>query len=157
MGFLTDLFGGKALGAIGSTLDNIITTKAEKMALENEIHKAELSYKLEAEKLDNERQAMLYKDVESARTRETSIQTSQYANTLGKNISSYLALLATILCFSLFFLLMFTREINSSLKDIIVYILGVLSALLTQIYSYYFGSSSGSMNKQKTIDKILNQ
>ena len=40
---------------------------------------------------------------------------------------------------------------KTSQKEIILYILGVLSALLTQIYSYYFGSSRGSSRKDETI------
>jgi len=40
-------------------------------------------------------------------------------------------------------------------KDIVIYVLGVLSAVVTQTISYYFGSSVGSRNKQDQIDKFL--
>jgi hypothetical protein len=36
-------------------------------------------------------------------------------------------------------------------KEIMLYILGVLSAIATQIYAYYFGSSRGSSRKDETI------
>lgn len=46
-------------------------------------------------------------------------------------------------------------RINPTQKDIIVYILGVLSAVVTQIFSYYFGSSKSSESKNQTIDSAL--
>jgi hypothetical protein len=46
------------------------------------------------------------------------------------------------------------KEQRSTQKEIILYILGVLSAVLTQVYSYYFGSSRGSARKDETISKL---
>ncbi len=46
---------------------------------------------------------------------------------------------------------------EQSVKDIVLYVLGVLSAILTQIYSYYFGSSQGSANKHKMIESMQNK
>lgn len=43
------------------------------------------------------------------------------------------------------------KERRSSQKEIILYILGVLSAIASQIFSYYFGSSKGSSRKDETI------
>ena len=43
---------------------------------------------------------------------------------------------------------------KSTQKEIILYVLGVLSAALTQVYSYYFGSSRGSARKDETIAKM---
>ena len=45
--------------------------------------------------------------------------------------------------------------IDPSRKDILIYVLGVLSAIATQIVSYYFGSSQGSAAKNSAIDKML--
>ena len=46
------------------------------------------------------------------------------------------------------------REVGNE-KDIIIYVLGVLSAVCTQVVSYYFGSSQGSAQKQTQIDKLI--
>ena len=159
MSFITKLFSGGAgniVESIGNALDNLVTTKEEKMTLENEIKKAEMQYNLELKKLNIAEEELFLKDVQSARTREVDIQSNQNASTLGKNISSYLAIAATVLCFAMFFTLIIKNDIlsdpkNAALKDIVIYILGVLSALLTQVYSYYFGSSSGSADKTRTI------
>jgi uncharacterized protein YycO len=39
-------------------------------------------------------------------------------------------------------------------KDFILYILGVLSSLITTIYGYYFGSSRGSASKDDTMKQM---
>jgi uncharacterized membrane protein len=49
------------------------------------------------------------------------------------------------------------KRINDTQKDIIIYILGVLSAAVTQILGYYFGSSQGSATKSRSLDKVLAQ
>jgi hypothetical protein len=40
-------------------------------------------------------------------------------------------------------------------KDVALYILGVLSAISTQIFSYYFGSSKGSSEKNDQMKVLL--
>jgi len=35
--------------------------------------------------------------------------------------------------------------------------IGVIVGSYTTVFSYYFGSSSGSKNKQETIDKMMNE
>jgi len=42
-------------------------------------------------------------------------------------------------------------------KEIVMYLLGILSAVLTQIYSYYFGSSQGSADKQRQLNSLNKQ
>jgi len=158
MGFLNNLFSEGAstlVGAVGKVLDNVITTKEEKQTLDNEIVKAEMQYNLDMKKLSNEEQAMIIGDIGNARNREIQVQASETATKLSKNVSPYLALGTTVLTFSLFFILIFKSEIiPDDKKDIILYILGVLSASLTQIYSYYFGSSAGSAEKSKAINSL---
>jgi hypothetical protein len=50
--------------------------------------------------------------------------------------------------FILFAILIFV-DVRPEAKDILIYILGVLSAAVTQILSYYFGSSQGSKDKSE--------
>ncbi len=151
MGFLTKLFGGGAanlVDSVGNVLDNVITTKEEKQKLENELYKARMQYEIDMRKLDVAEQKNIFDDKASARNRETAIQTSPGSTKLGKNVSSYLAILTTLLTFTLFYILVFKSEtLENASKEIILYILGVLSAIITQIFSYYFGSSLGSAAK----------
>lgn len=158
MGFIQDLFSGGAntlVDSVGKVLDKVVTTKEEKMQLENEIRKSEIQFQLEMKKLSNEEQRMMLEDISSARQREVQVQTSEHATKLSKNISPYLAMGTTFITLMLFFILIFRPgNVPQESKEIILYILGVLSAILTQIYSYYFGSSAGSADKARTIANI---
>jgi hypothetical protein len=93
------------------------------------------------------------KDRDSARNREIEIATSDKAPYINKVVTPYLALGVVGLSFLLFSILIFV-EVKPEAKDILIYILGVLSAAVTQILSYYFGSSQGSKDKD---DKKLKE
>lgn len=153
MGFLAELFSGgssKLIDSVGNTLDKVITTKGEKLELENEIKKAEMNYGIEMGKLSLEEKKLAYGDFDSARERDIKIQSSEHATLLGKNIAPYLAIGATALCFALFFVIIFQRHmITNESKDIIIYVLGVLSGLLIQIFSFYFGASYKQPEQKK--------
>jgi flagellar basal body-associated protein FliL len=67
-----------------------------------------------------------------------------------------LALSILLLTFVLFGVVMFDNTpVESSRKDILIYVLGVLSAIATQIVSYYFGSSQGSKEKSDQLKKAM--
>ena len=95
-------------------------------------------------------------DRDSARKREAEIAVSQNAPTINKIITPVLAIGTLLLSFLLFYIVAFdTSVFTSANKDIIIYILGVLSAIDTQIIGYYFGSSSASLEKTRTIESML--
>ena len=48
-----------------------------------------------------------------------------------------------------------SSPVEPSRKDVLVYVLGALTAISTQVISYYFGSSVGSKNKSEQLDKVL--
>lgn len=97
-------------------------------------------------------------DLDSARKREMSVVTSEHAPYLNKIVTPVLALGVLVATFILFGLVMFAEGmIDTTRKDIIIYVLGVLSAISTQIISYYFGSSKGSNDKNAAIDKMLSK
>lgn len=158
MSFISNLFSGAGsvlVDSVGKVLDNVITTKGEKMQIDNELIKAEHQFQIDIQKLSNEEKAMVLGDMSNARAREVQMMNSENNTRLNKNLMPFLALGTIILVLALFFVLVFTPSvIKSESKDVIIYILGVLSAVLTQIYSYYFGSSAGSAEKQKTINQI---
>jgi hypothetical protein len=88
------------------------------------------------------------KDRDNARNREIAIATSAEAPMLNKMVTPVLALGVVGLSFLLFAILIFV-DVKAEAKDILIYILGVLSAAVTQILSYYFGSSQGSKDKSE--------
>lgn len=157
MSFITDLFSGgasKLVESVGGALDGVLTSKEEKMQLENELKKAEMDFQLEMQKLSVEERRLLYQDIDSARTREEKIQESANATKLGKNISSYLAIGATVLAFGMLYIVVFDSGVfKDSNKEMVMYVLGVVSTLLAQVYGYYFGSSAGSAAKNDLLKK----
>jgi hypothetical protein len=95
-------------------------------------------------------------DRKSARDRESAVVTSAEAPYINKIILPVLALGVLVCSFVLFGLVVFDNDvIDPSRKDIVIYILGVLSAIDTQIVAYYFGSSSGSVQKSDFMEKLI--
>ena len=90
------------------------------------------------------------KDRASAREREIQISTNDNAPLINKIVTPVLALGVVSLAFALFGVLLFI-EVKPEAKDILIYVLGVLSAAVTQILSYYFGSSQGSKDKSELL------
>lgn len=95
-------------------------------------------------------------DRASARQREADVAASENAPFINKIITPVLAVGTILLSFILFYIVAFDTSIfTNANKDIIIYILGVLSAIDTQIIGYYFGSSSQSAEKTRTIESML--
>lgn len=120
-------------------------------------HEEELMrLRLEEGKLGLEELGIRIKDVGSARDREVQIATNKDAPLLNKIVTPLLALSLLLITFVLFGVVMFQSDpVDSSRKDILIYILGVLSAISTQIVSYYFGSSQGSKDKSEALEKAI--
>jgi len=94
-------------------------------------------------------------DRASARDREASIAVAEYAPMLNKIVTPILAGGTVVLSFLLFSLVLFDSDaIDPNRKDLIIYILGALTTVVTQVISYYFGSSSGSVQKTDYIEQL---
>jgi len=129
-------------------------TKVQIAAMEHEEELMRL--RIEEDKLDLAELELRLKDVDSARDRETAIATSKDAPLLNKIVTPVLALGVITLTFTLFGIVMFDNSpVEASRKDILIYVLGVLSAIATQIVSYYFGSSQGSKDKTDQLKDAL--
>jgi len=134
---------------IGSKLiDKLIPDPAA--AAQAQLELAKLAQEGKLQELANE-----FKDRGDARSREVQIATSDAAPILNKIVTPVLALGAVSLSFALFAVLVFI-DVKPEAKDILIYILGVLSAAITQILSYYFGSSAGSKDKDEQL-KVFNK
>lgn len=95
-------------------------------------------------------------DRKSARDREAQISTSADAPLLNKIVLPILAIGVMVLSFLLFYIVAFDSDIVTTRnKDVIIYILGVLSAIDTQIIQYYFGSSSGSTQTRGFLENMI--
>jgi hypothetical protein len=120
-------------------------------------HEEELMrLRIEDDKLDLAELQMLLKDTNDARQREVQIANSDKAPLLNKIVTPVLALSILLLTFVLFGVVMFDdTPVEASRKDILIYILGVLSAIASQIVSYYFGSSQSSKDKTDALKEAM--
>ena len=154
--FLNKIFSGSAgqvVESVANVVDKFVQTKEEKDAANLELQKV-LNNHLEVMEQEATKQLEVYqKEMDSARNREIQIATAEKAPLLNKIVTPILALSVIALTFVLFYILMF-KPVGAE-KDIIIYVLGVLSAVCTQVVSYYFGSSQGSAQKQTQIDKMI--
>ena len=115
-----------------------------------------LKLRLEEDKLDLAELEIRLKDTNDARQREVQIAISDKAPLLNKIVTPVLALGLLGITFTLFGIVLFQASpIDPSRKDILIYILGVLSAVATQVVSYYFGSSVGSQEKTDAMKEAM--
>jgi hypothetical protein len=133
--------GGLAVKAIASKFGVEDTLEAVTAAIQSDPEAA-----MKLREIDLREIEAHAKDRDSARNRETVIATSDHAPLINKVVTPVLALGVVGLSFALFAVLIFVN-VKPEAKDILIYILGVLSAAVTQILSYYFGSSQGSKDK----------
>ncbi len=158
MGIWTKLLGGGAgnlVKAVGDVVDEFVTTGEERMELENEMARTRMEFDLEQKRLGIQEQEIYLKDTSSAREAQATIQTSEHASWLAKNVGPMLALGTTLLAFFLFYwVLRGGDQMAGDKKEIAIFILGALSAITTQIFSYYFGSSQGSASKNRMLEDM---
>jgi hypothetical protein len=132
--------------------EDIMALKTAEMEHEEEL----LRLRIEENKLDLAELEMRLKDTDSARDREVSIATSDKAPLLNKIVTPVLALSILLLTFVLFGVVMFDNSpVEATRKDILIYVLGVLSAIASQIVSYYFGSSQSSKDKTDALKEAM--
>ena len=140
----------------GKIIDRLIPDPTAKAQAQVELLKLEQSGELAKMANDTEITKAYLSDVASARDRESQVATSDSAPYLNKIITPVLALGVLIATFGLFGFVLFDKgTIDPTRKDILIYVLGVLSAIATQIVAYYFGSSKGSSDKNQAIDNLL--
>jgi energy-converting hydrogenase Eha subunit A len=106
------------------------------------------------QEIDLEKIKAHYAEMDSARNREIAVASSANVPMLNKLVTPVLALGVVALSFVLFAILIFV-EVRPEAKDILIYILGVLSAAVTQVLSYYFGSSQGSKDKDDKVKGLV--
>jgi len=154
--FLTKIFtggAGQVVESVANVVDKFVQTKEEKDAANLELQKVINSHLEVMEQEATKQMEVHQKEMDSARNREIQIAVADKAPLINKIVTPILALSVIALTFILFYILMF-KQVGAE-KDIIIYVLGVLSAVCTQVISYYFGSSQGSAQKQNQIDKFL--
>lgn len=158
--FLSNLFSsgaGNLVDAVGDAIDKNFTSDEERKELEVEEAKAAMQYKLQIKTLALDETKALLADTNSARDNQTRIQQSEHSSWLAKNVHSIMGMTIVAATFFMYIWIINlepSKLTNSGMKDIVIYILGALTTISTQVAAYYFGSSVGSKDKQKALDNI---
>lgn len=157
-GIIAKFTGEKAadlVTSIGDVVDKFVQSPEEKAKAMQEIQAQVNSHIEKMAELQSKELEQALKDNDSARNREIQIATNDKAPKLNKIVTPILAISLIALTFTMFYSVMF-KHLGAE-KDIVIYVLGVLSAITTQVVSYYFGSSSSSQRKQEQIETMINK
>ena len=135
--------GTSPIKAIGEALKRE-AVKGDSLAkgLSEEFYKREMDF--EAEMYDLE-----LKDRQSARKREIEVLK------IGKfDFMFYLSGITGLAAFGFVIYVLVYVELKQGNKELFVHLLGLIEGVALSIFAYYFGSSKGSQEKQKTIDNM---
>jgi len=150
---------GSLIDSLSNAIDKNVTSDEEREALENELAKAQMQYDVQKATLGLQEAQAYLGDVGSARDNQSRVQESQYSSVLAKNIQPMLAILIIGVTFWMYWYIIFSGEDvltkTPAMKDIMIYILGALTTVSTQVASYFFGSSQGSADKSKSISELM--
>jgi hypothetical protein len=165
MSWITDIFSSGASNLVDSVsglLGKVITTKGEKIQLDNEMKKAELQFQEDMARLSKEEQEMYLKDTQGAREMNEKIQESLTASWAAKNMAYVYDVFILMVWGSLttYIVLRWIGIIQTTLDGKQIDMSGVLgiysgvTALATMIIQFHRGSSQGSRDKTQLIDKM---
>jgi hypothetical protein len=161
MSFFTDLFSSGAtslITAVGDAIDKNVTSDQERKELDNELAKAAMQHEEQMATLGVQETQAYLADAASARDNQSRVQESEHASWLAKNVQPMLAVGIMALTFILYSVVIYgsTKEgfLLPATKDVVIYILGALTTVATQVVSYFFGSSAGSADKSKALNAI---
>lgn len=145
VGALCQVFG---LNQATATPDNVSAAIAGANAEQIiALHDADAKHSEFMAKLGYDSLDLLYKDVEGARMRETDLAKAGAAD----NTPKVLAGLAVSSFFALIVYTGFGKAPDTAMHDTFMMLVGAAVALSKDVYHYYFGSSSGSKDKDDTI------
>ena len=136
---------GGTVGSIGDAIDKNVTNKEEKMKLKNEIAAKMAQFELDA-------QSMILDDRKSAR--EMQMTALSQSDTFSKRYIYFLASGVLLAAIGSGAVLMFV-DIPLENKRLVEMFFDIfLFAGAITVINFFFGSSTGSTNKQKVIDNI---
>lgn len=128
------------LKEIGNIVDNVVTTKEEKQQLHNALKQLEMKQEIDLRRMDLDKFGQAH-------------ATYRKDNQMQKIYS--LVFLVAYICLSIILVFVFIKytEMPNHAIALISSILGAMSAKVNTITDFYFGSSSGSQDKDESISK----
>jgi hypothetical protein len=112
--------------------------------------------KSEFAKLEHEFELELLKDMQDARAANVKIQESLNASWLAKN-TAYILDFIFVVSFIVMLAMIFYRIVPSENKELFYMAFGLLGANVGNIINFHRGSSKGSEDKQRSLDRMINR
>jgi hypothetical protein len=159
MGLFTGIFSGGAKGLLdgaGDIIGKFVEDPNKKAELTQQLAQLNTQHIEAMEKLAEQQYESSLKDAQDARNRETQIATSAQAPLINKIASPGIAAFVTFGFFGLLFY-MLKYDVPPANKDVLNIMLGSLGTAWITIVSYYFGSSSGSAEKNEQIKSLTDK
>lgn len=145
MSFLSDVMTGgvgNVIETVGKLAGEFITTDKERLAAENENRRLGI----------DETKAFLA-DTDSARKHDASVQESEHASFLAKNVAYWIDLFIVAATFGMAYMILF-KEIPQANKEIFYTAFGSLITLCMTVVNFHRGSSMRSQSKDATIANL---
>lgn len=150
---------GKILGAgfgdiikeVGVIVDNSITSKEEKAAIQAKIEEALTAKLIRMEELSNDVVIAYLKDVADARSMQSNALKSD--DKFVRRFVYWLAIFVIIAAFGMMTMILMNQLPEGS-KEFAYLIMGNLTGALTTILAFFFGSTRGSEVKNETISNL---
>jgi len=142
---------GEILKPLSEIVDSVTTNKEEKAKAEAEMKQIIFNYEAKVIELFNQQEQAYLNDVSSARAQN--MKAMENTDPFVRRFQYYLAGVIVVAVFTLL-TLMVCGVISHDREAIVYTILGLLSAALTQVLSFFFGSTRGGESKNETIKNL---
>lgn len=133
---------GKVIESVGNAADSLFTSDDER-------NKAEI----ELRRIDGDIEKAYLADTDSARKHDASVQESQHASYLAKNVAYWMDIFIVIATFAMAYLILF-HEIPTTNKELFFTTFGSLITLCMTVVNFHRGSSMRSQQKDTTIQQL---
>ena len=133
---------GKVIESVGNAADALLTSDDER-------NKAEI----ELRRIDADIEEAYLADTDSARKHDASVQESQHASYLAKNVAYWMDIFIVIATFAMAYLILF-HEIPTTNKELFFTTFGSLITLCMTVVNFHRGSSMRSQQKDTTIQQL---
>lgn len=157
-GFLANLIGGKGadiITSVGEVADKFITTGEERAQFDQAIT-AEVNRHVEAMQSEATKELEVYtKDIMDARKMNSTIQESDKASWMSKNIA-YILDLVFVVAFLIMLVMVFFRVVPESNKEIFYTGFGLLGGYVGSVINFHRGTSIGSKENGAALRKMVN-
>lgn len=162
-GIVSNVTGDKAadvISSVGNIIDNLSQSKDEKDAAKAEAAKEINRHFEETARIQNDRLQKYFADIDSARNMNSSIQESEKASWIAKNVAYILDLFIFIIwgAMTVYLIAMMLNFVKADKGADVSGVLGVYSgitAIAMTVLNFHRGTSRGSEIKQKQMDQMF--